>query len=589
MTSSKQFSNPFEADNARNSTPEDLPNQFVFTKNFKRLIAQKNHVVLGARGSGKTAIVKMLSHEFLANFNHPVARDVIKSKKFIGVYVPMRLSWSGGLKNKPWMNEEEEERHFEWRLNIKACSEFLNTLDSVLKTYTKPGQERVKTERTICQKIASSWFDSGDFYSVYELAEHLSDIEYKKLINDQVRRVRSRDVDETVGIQFELSLFEPLKRAISIVKRYMSFPSDGVWCICLDEAEYLDELHHRILNSHLRTYADGLVFKITTTPYHHYTLDTNTNAPLTLKDDFDYVYLDAIGVEKKSNSELNALKDFAAEIFQKRIRNTGWAKSGVDLDSLLGSSWLLSNQGEHDQETIFRLIEKYANNTTKRRAKELLGTKEFDDQIGRKMKGALFLRDKLASTKGHSNTDLYSGADMVVKCADGNPRKLISIFNMLYNSSDEKVGFRPIPKHVQDRLLRQLSNQEYLKIASEPRVGERLYKVIETIGFYFKDSLHFNEIGTDILLSFKYDISEDFVWPIIAEAVAMGLIRPIVEAKNPDDLPLKQGTFRLSYALCPYFYLLPRRGKSKSLKAILRKNTNGVMASSDLKEQLDLI
>src|SRR5690606_34910366 len=92
---------PFESANARDHIPEILATQFVWTHSFERLLTPKNHIVLGARGSGKTALVKMLSHEYLSKHKDSKAREIIAGKKFIGTYVPMRLDWVGGLKNKP--------------------------------------------------------------------------------------------------------------------------------------------------------------------------------------------------------------------------------------------------------------------------------------------------------------------------------------------------------------------------------------------------------------------------------------------------------------------------------------------------------
>jgi len=65
-----------------------------------------------------------------------------------------------------------------------------------------------------------------------------------------------------------------------------------MWAICLDEIEFLDVIHHRILNTHLRSAAGKLCFKFTTMPYFHHTLETNAHAKLKHGDDFEYIYLD---------------------------------------------------------------------------------------------------------------------------------------------------------------------------------------------------------------------------------------------------------------------------------------------------------
>src|ERR1051325_11632498 len=97
--------NLFEIENARNLNPRELVETFVPTQSFWRLLSAKHHVVLGSRGSGKTALAKMLSHDHLSLMNEERAQAAIRAQDFIGVYIPTRLEWVGGLKNKPWQSE----------------------------------------------------------------------------------------------------------------------------------------------------------------------------------------------------------------------------------------------------------------------------------------------------------------------------------------------------------------------------------------------------------------------------------------------------------------------------------------------------
>lgn len=563
-------SNPFENDNARNSTTEDLPKQFVWTAAFGRLISAKNHIVLGARGSGKTAIVKMLSHEYLSKLDDSRAIEIIKSRRFIGIYVPMRLSWVGGLKNKVWLDEGEQELHFQWRLNISCCASYLSTLRSCIDMYSANAGERAVLERAISQKIGVSWFGDPGLFTIRALRDLLADVEYEKLLHEQRARIDKHAPVDSSGSAFELGLFDPLRRAIDITKRFIDFPNDVSWAVCLDEAEYLSKFHHEILNSHLRTFADGLVFKITTMPYKHYSLDTNTNVTLNRKDDFTYIYLDNIDPSTTPGvTEFESLKTFCDNIFQKRVSASSWSGSGITLENLLGGSYLLSNEEKMDQADLLRLVDKHSNEATRRRAHDLMGTKRFDNEIGRKLKGALLLRELNSSHKGNSRTTAYSGYEMVIRCSDGNPRRLISLLNAFYSASKESVGFRPIPSATQDKILRHYSFDEHKRMVLEPNQGERIYNVISLIGKFFKDALHYQKLSTDIVLSFRFNIKDAAVWDVIADAIGLGLVRPLVDASDNETLPVMSGVFRLSYILTPHFDLLPRRGKSVALSTIL--------------------
>ncbi len=581
--SGQRVQNPFENDNARNSTPEDLPYQFVWTDDFARLISPKNHILIGARGSGKTAIVKMLSHEYLSKINHESAQEIIGSRSFIGTYVPMRLSWVGGLKSKPWLTNEGRERHFQWRLNVACCSAFLSTIESCLLTYFEGEFERIIAERDISLQLSEAWFSNSNSDSMRKIRDSLANIEYAKLLDEERLRVNVGKEYSQIGVEFDVGLFQPLMRSIAILKKFVSFPRSAIWALCLDEAEYLSMEYQRVLNSHMRTYADGLVFKITTMPYKHYTLDTNTEVPLVRGDDFDYVYLDNVQLPKKGEAEYDALRKFCSDLFERRLRGSRWDQQGVRLEDLLGNSYVLSDKSV-DRAELLGLIEKYGNESTIERARSLSGSK-FDNEIGRKLKGALLLREAVSKLKGNTSSQIYAGVEMVIRCSDGNPRRFISILNSLYMASAGDEGVKQVPHSIQDRLLRHFSNSEYRRIISEPGQGDGIHRTLSIIGKYFKDCLHHRPLSTDLILSFRYNVDDEEVWSVVSEAVGLGLIRPLVEKSEFDDLPVKSGTFRLSYMLSPHFLLLPRRGKAVSLSSIL----NGDSASGSSMPQLELI
>ncbi|MCO2049080.1 hypothetical protein FA412_29955, partial [Pseudomonas aeruginosa] len=494
--SSQKAQNPFENDNARNSTPEDLPYQFVWTEDFARLISPKNHILIGARGSGKTAIVKMLSHEYLSKLSHESAQELISNKGFIGTYVPMRLSWVGGLKSKPWLSEEGREKHFQWRLNVACCSAFLSTVESCLNTYFEEEFERIIGERDISLEISQAWFSNAESNSIRRIRDSLADVEYRKLLDEEKLRVNEGKEGSNIGVEFDVGLFQPLMRSIAILKRFIEFPRSAIWALCLDEAEYLSMEYQRILNSHMRTYADGLVFKITTMPYKHYTLDTNTAVPLVRGDDFKYIYLDNVQLPKKGEAEYEALKKFCTDLFERRLKGSRWDQEGVSLEELLGNSYVLSDKSI-DRSEIVELIEKYGNESTVERARSLSSSSKFDDEIGRKLKGALLLREAVSKLKGNASSQIYAGVEMVIRCSDGNPRRFISILNSLYLASSDSEGVKQVPYSIQDRLLRHFSNSEYRRIISEPGQGDGIHKTLSIIGKYFKDCLHHRPLSTD--------------------------------------------------------------------------------------------
>src|SRR5207247_1551679 len=95
----------------------------------------------------------------------------------------------------------------------------------------------------------------------------------------------------------------------------------------------------------------------------------------------------------------------------------------------------------------------------------------FMDQIARKLHGALVLRHAVATLKGRAELSLYSGTRMIIRCGDGNPRRLIRIFNALLQEVQWDELDRPPWRKVrrlstrsQTRVLTTISNSTLTRV-----------------------------------------------------------------------------------------------------------------------------
>lgn len=584
-TSSHSFKRDlFEIENARNLTTEELVETFVPTANFWKLVSAKNHIILGSRGSGKTALAKMLSHNHLAKLNNSLAKSMIDAKSFIGLYVSTKTEWTGALKNKPWQNEVENELFFQSRLNLSSCISFLITLQSCLNVYHKDIAARSKLERKIITILSDEWsMSSVQCATIRELEGYVDNIAFAKSLEIAKKRALGSSYEaEPLGIYFDTDLFTPLKRAIKIASEILEISKETAWLLCIDEAENLSPEYHKILNSYLRSDSENLFFKITTMPYCHYTLETNIGVPVNVGHDFEYVYID----QDKNLIQLNRSGkhpvSLVENIFLKRAKVSGKKYEGITLDNLLGPSKLLDFQewDFSDESEDMRLFKKYASDITQKRAFETLnsttGAKSFKDQFGRKMRGMLLLRDSIENLKGKKSLDVYSGVSMAVMCGDANPRRLIRIFNSFLKNFKWE-GFeknRPkvpiIDAAEQTRILTSFAYNQLSRFQSEEQVGPELYRFINQLGNFMSASLHTQPLGTEQISSIEIDDKVmDKIWILIKKAVGLGLLYHNVNLNNPDQMPEKDGTFHLAYVLAPHFKLLPRRGDSRKWNTIL--------------------
>jgi hypothetical protein len=584
--------NLFEIDNARNLLKHELVETFIPTQSFWRLLSAKHNVVLGARGQGKTALAKMISHDHLALMaqtqDQPRARAIISGQEFIGIYLPTRLEWVGGLKNKPWLNERQREELFQWRLNIASCIAFIPIAASCIATYVEGRANQAKTEKELTNQLSKDWLadETTCFDDLLQLRRHLEDTDYRK----QIQLLRERAMggfppgELPVGLAFDLELFTPLRQGIRQLSRTLSINRDCTWLLCLDEAEFLEEMDHRIINSHMRAYPENLFIKLTTMPYCHYTLATNIVAALVPGQDFGYVNMD-------SDRVLNARADgdpdtigthFGRTLFRKLLEASDTQiESTSDYEppgiaDVLGESELLDPRRENwgaDSENM-RLLEKYASAETVERACRLAGTRGFASAISRKINGPLQLRKQVEEWQGNKALAAYSGARMAIRCGDDNPRHMIKIFNALrlLQSSAQRRHMMRISPVDQTRAMRTLSTNTLNQYRSFPIVGPALHAFLCMLGDYMHANLHKKPLTTDQITSVAVDANvSDEHWKLVCVAVGHGLLHPNVSSGNPDEMPWREGTFHLAYAFAPHFLLLPRRGKAASLTTILRE------------------
>ncbi|CVF11413.1 ORC-CDC6 family AAA ATPase [Serratia marcescens] len=229
------FNNIFEHSNARYFTSNQLAEEFVWTPAFESLISNKNHIILGSRGSGKTALIKMLSHECLTKLNDEKAKKIIDERSFIATYIPLKVEWVNSIGDI-----DDNNQLFKWSLNLSSCARFLDTIRSCLHSYIDDEIDRILKEKSICNKISELWL-SRKLNTITDIYDELEITEYKKniIFNKMKLGLKLSDDDLMVGLNFNTDLFKPLIMALSTVRKEIGFSNSSTFCVCIDEAEFL--------------------------------------------------------------------------------------------------------------------------------------------------------------------------------------------------------------------------------------------------------------------------------------------------------------------------------------------------------------
>ena len=580
-----ELSTLFENSNARGLNTNQLANEFIWTESFEALFSSQNQVILGSRGSGKTALVKMLAHENLSKLAsfYPKAKAIIDEKNFIATYVPLRVEWVNSLNNY----ELKKEEYFIWSLNLSLCAKLLDTIRSCIDSYIEDEIEQLFVERDICLAISEVWFtdENNSLNNLNLIRNELEKVEFRKnLVFNKEAMGIALTVEETrIGEVFHTTLFKPFEFASRIIKRKLSLPENNRWVVCIDEAEFLTKNHHQTLNTFMRSASD-LVFKITTMPYRHHTLDTNVAANINIGHDLEYIYIDKLGTSHLNQQASDKIiQDFAEKLFVNRLKYHH--KNFLTLEQLVGKSILTQSTPDIvENEYVIQLIEKHCNADTISRAKSLLASDpgKFDDAIVRKLRGMLLLREEYNNKSGNSASTLYSGVAIISRCSDGNPRRLFRLFNhLLGNLKNQSTR---IPDASQSERIKSYSYRE-LEVVKFEKDGIKAFEFINKIGGYFKEKSLVEKLGSDTPQSFRIDnsISEE-QWGCIKTAVDLGLLYPYVKKdRNAKSLfPSKEGRFVIANCLTPNFNLFPRVGRPIQLHNIF--NSNALLSEEDQME-----
>ncbi|MEM5545265.1 hypothetical protein [Pseudoalteromonas fuliginea] len=579
---SQNIKNAFEASNARDFTSNQLVNEFIWTRSFTELLdSTKNQVVLGSRGSGKTALIKMLSHQNLrklvnksseTNFdkeNIAKAKDIIDCKKLIATYVPLKVEWVNSLDNY----DNSQERYFIWSLNLATCVRLLDTVSSCIDEYIIDEVEATLIQRQICKKLSKLWTLKKQVNNTIELRQELEVLEYEKNLafNKESMGIELSTDEKALGFAFHGNLFSPFTIATKQVSEALDIPDDCKWILCLDEAEFLSKRHHEILNTHMRS-ANDIFFKVTTMPYRHHTLATTVSANINVGHDLEYVYIDKLGTINMNQTESDRqIQLFATKLFENRLRH--YSNLTLTLEDFIGLSKLSQDTAELvSDEKLFSLIKQHCNEATIARAIKLYDDDDkskFNNEIARKIRGILVLRDEFHNRIGSSNSSLYSGGAIISRCSDGNPRRIFRLFNHLLNGTmKDKMSLSP---QLQSKRIKSFSYSE-LEVLKFEKGGKKSFELLKELGLYFKEQTLEVKLGTDLAQGIKINDSiSNEVWEAIKSAVDLGLLYPVVrkDSNHKNLFPEKEGDFSLANCLAPYFNLFPRLGRAVDFNRLM--------------------
>ena len=532
--------NPWKSMNARQEPDELLLKNFNPIDFYWNRITPINEIIVGTSGSGKTAVMRMLSHSMLSKFNNIKARNIVDSKKFIGIYIPM-LMFLGNINELNCLDEKKQQNFFIQAFNFMACKAFLTTIKSSIKKYDYADKDLI--EKDIVKFLSSIWLiKDTELNNISELHDLISEdwLSLQSLYRNDIYGI-SQEVEFNIK---SMSFFSPISTSIEKVINILSFPEDVIIAVLIDEAEFLSDVQKKEVNTLLRSEQRPFVFKIATLPYAHLNMETkNSNLPLRENQDFKFVSIDFVNKTGWKNEFISLIDG----IIKNRLQCTNY--SHLKLEDVFGKfdyqSYTIDEIKSYKK--LADIDIDFLNSLTSKREEAAL-KERFVNSVKRDNKITnkylpVFCTKKVKEyhrNTAHSKPGWFSGFNTIVKVSEGNIRRFINIMGLMFDELESNGN-----------ISRQKQHEILIKYAK--RENEITRNLISEEAFSFMDNLiksiekYFDrKILVNNATSFKVDWKKlNSIKNTIVDLISFGRIIP--EKYTGVDIRESGNKYRISY------------------------------------------
>lgn len=574
--------------NARNIEPVEIAQKFIFSPSFDRLKNNCHSIILGARGCGKTTLMKMLTLPALYNWKDKKAEEFIRNIPFFAVYIPTDISWvlkEDSIKfNNISDDFKEQISKFAVNTNVyeSLCDTFINILE-----YELVNQE-VDKEIELCINLIDRWeLKKSTVPRLPYVKEAL--MKRRDDVTKQIPKYLLKQTDDFLNQDFfYLDYLTSVPTVVSIFKRIYNLNDSKKFALCFDELEFAPKWLKRDLYECLRSTNQNLLYKLSSSPTLPKEVEDILNGEhgASVGNDFDPIKM----------WELQSNNDFPIKIIQSLLTANG--KSN-DLELYFGSNFRFIkgtetyDEGSHYINEIKELIYKdysfreFLSNYGIDIENPLPSSEEQKVSIYRKMKPIVYFRNYfvkefkpenerpiLKPTRKH--VDLYSGLEVLLNITDGNPRWLIGLINSILSKSksnkvEASIQYDEIIK-VSDRFINFIKNTPMNFSGTENLSMDGFF---DLIGKYFQNELVGKKFQSQPISTFVFDLKDSQDMELIIEkALLQGALILVGNEKEIYDFEINNKRFKLSYLYYPKYRLPLRMNKQIKLSSIIKDSNS---------------
>ncbi len=535
-----QGANPFLDINGRDFSDEAIQEEFCPTTQFWSLFNNQHEILIGTRGCGKTFLLKSMRRSMLTKIESPQATEIVENKKYISFYIALQMERMANLES---INRETEDKIRLFRFIFNCCLAI--SIVSEAKKYcqeleTINKQQALVLNTNLADNLYKAWFNQNR----NDLITDLDDLSI------QINRLYfnfnfKTDIIDTIPNLFISDLCAPLTSADAILSKF--WDTDGpTWILAIDEAEFVNELYQKIINSFMRSNPMHVILKIATLPYYWTTLETlNKDIEVSSGNDFNYKILDL-------DCDGEDFKNLTNKLCSNRLKRVSICDKSFVVDSLesfLGKigkdnriDYFKNEMGGISDEDIQKGI---LNNLSEKRRYGSASKENSSQTIFKKFAPIYYVREVYKKKKGRYIPEWFVGSEVVRKVSQGNPRMFINLMSQLFSCAISNKNFGLKEQH---KVVSNYAHNVCESTKAIEKDGEQIYNRLTLIAKKLKKKTHENtlkEVGCSFVFTKEVSLYDEVDW--IKRAVSFSRL-------SVDESAIKNGvTCDTKYTLCNAF------------------------------------
>lgn len=597
----------FASFNARHLDTVQVAQSFVPNSKFTQLVGLQHSLLVGARGSGKTHMLKMLQPKALNRWTHSSADSIRNAIPYFGVFIPADEAW------RQQVEITSEAIPGELQNSYRMAVFTTHVQRSLVDCFIQLTRDRSNTqcsfgnvtldangESEICKTLAVSWKLTPRIHSFFgvrqALVDRLGDLydaaENPQLTNALLALCQRQPVQAvlqgTGAFDTQIGRFE------------------GRWCLMFDELEIAPIEIQKILFRSLRSTDQSILFKLALSPSAQAASVFREVLGPSVGNDFDeislysdsketQVFCEALWDKLTIGTNAEHLKPTAVlshSLFYEPDTANPYSKTG---------RWQAASTSLAKKDASYvKFLSRYGidpndlwssapnlKNTVIRKIGPIVGYRDHLYHFNPKSQKVKIRNDK------SKPATIYSGWEVLCLVTEGNPRWFTGIVRNLLIKRDSSVSKKELSKEAQyDSLL--AASQKFMDyvstIPSKTKLSSNisnnsLSQMIETLITRFRTELLEDDFSLDPVFSFQVDEGNEDLWQSIIDGLYAGAFIPVggLERKFAFSKDLSGQRLRLTYLLAPLKVLPLRAGKSRTLSTLLQQ-TQSILPRKNSRE-----